>query len=128
MISGSDFAALTDDVTAIGYRDLMGEKFQRRHRKDRSIGSGNFSDESRAESGDVSDGDESSTSSSSTASTALKDWNGIRDLAGSRGLKATTAHCSGFLCGLLMMQRGVQSHPSDENLDDGFGGSQEEKR
>lgn len=128
LISGADFPALTDDMTAIGYRDLMGESFHRRGRKDCSIESWNLSDEScessRAELAYLSDGNESSTSSSSTASTALKEWNGIRDLAGSRGLKATS-HCSGFLCGLLL-QRGIQSHPSDENLRR-FGESQEKE-
>ncbi|PON49593.1 C2 domain containing protein [Parasponia andersonii] len=130
VISGSDFPALPDDITAIGYRDLMRESFRRRSRKDRSMESWSYSDESRensrAESEDLSEGDESSTSSSSTGSTVLKDWNGIRDLPVSRGLKATS-HCSGgFLCGLLL-HRGIRSDPYDQNPRC-FGGSQEQER
>lgn len=126
VISGADFATALSNRSAIAYRDLMGGSFKGRvRRKDRRSESENFSEGSRenslAESVDFSDGDESSTSSSSTASTALRDFNGIRELAGPKALKAS--QCSGFLCGLLF-QRAMQPCPSDEKLED-LGGSQE---
>ncbi|KAL5571532.1 hypothetical protein UlMin_021129 [Ulmus minor] len=123
LMSCSDFSALSN-ISAIGHRDLMGERFRRRRRKECQRELGNCSGESRenscVESGEHSDGDDSSTSSSSTASTVLKDWNGFRDLAGNKGLKGTP-NCPLLLCGLLS-QRKVHFQPSDENLHS-FGGS-----
>lgn len=131
VVSSSDFVSALANRTAIAYRDLMTESLRRR-RGDRlkvlRSESENYSEESRessrAESVDFSDGYDSSTSSSSTTSTALRDLNGIRELAGPRGLKA--AQCSGFLCGLLL-RRADQPQPCDEKPRD-FDGPQEMER
>ncbi|KAI9110089.1 hypothetical protein K1719_019130 [Acacia pycnantha] len=109
VLEGSDFPSL-NGISAIGYRDLMGEKFHHRgkHSDDKKKSKPKHADElssescenSCADSVDLSDDTESTTSSSSSASTALKDWNGVRELAGNKGLKSP-----GFLCGLLLTHR-----------------------
>ncbi|XP_061363380.1 uncharacterized protein LOC133306977 [Gastrolobium bilobum] len=116
VIEGSDFPAL-DKISAIGYRDLMGEKIRNRRRK---------TPEPKAEHADVADDvssescensctesvdeAESSTTSSSSSprTTALKEWNGVRELAGRKGLTA-----SGLLC-CLVAERSVH-HLSTSN-------------
>lgn len=117
VLEGSDFPAL-DGISAIGYRDLMGEKAHNRGKQydDKKKSKSKHADElssescenSCADSMDLSDDAKSSTSSSSSASTALKDWNGVRELAGNKGLKSP-----GFLCGLLTQRR---FHLSSTNL------------
>lgn len=102
-----DFATL-NGASAIGYRDLMGESVRRRRRPDSkkstSIEEDAHGDNSCGESGDLSDGADSTTSSSSAASTALKDWNGVRDLAGSNHLRSSSDG-GGLFCGLLVQRR-----------------------
>lgn len=108
----SDFAALSG-ASAIDYRDLTGDSISRRRRREsRSFMS--VDEEEEEELGDVSDGTASTTSSSSTASTALKDWNKVRDLAGSN-LSRSASDGAGFFCGLLMKGR-IPMCFSDQNL------------
>lgn len=121
VIEGSEFPMLNLSP-AIGLRDLMGENVRlgiksKRHENQRKLKSKDIDEyssdsceESVSEAVDFSDGTESSTSSSSTASTALKDWNGVRELAGSKGLKSP-----GLFCGLLT-QRRIHLTPSNPNL------------
>ncbi|KAI4369857.1 hypothetical protein MLD38_018257 [Melastoma candidum] len=118
LIDGSDFHALKG-ATAIGYRDLMGEtirgsKKRDRERRDRkrkqvvALPKGETDpslescETSCGDSGYFSDGCDSTTSSSSTASTVLKDWNGMRELAG-KSMKVGGGG-AGFLCGLLLQK------------------------
>jgi hypothetical protein len=114
VLVGSDFPAL-DGRSAIGYREQVGESERRRRRRESwAYGDGHSvasCENSCAESGDISDGGGSSTSSSSSASTVLKDWNGVRELAGTKGLRASDG--AGLLCGLLV-QRKFGFSPSDE--------------
>ncbi|XP_010055064.2 uncharacterized protein LOC104443389 [Eucalyptus grandis] len=126
LANGSDFTALKG-ASAIGYRDLMGQSAGPQRRGDRrrekkkkkrmsaaAAAAAEHEEVSGGEScenwwpdsaGDVSDGGESTTSSSSTASTVLtvlKDWNGIRELAG-KSLRRSS--CGGrFLCGLPLQK------------------------
>lgn len=120
LLEDSDFPAL-NGISAIGYRDLMGGK-EHHHRgkrhNDRKMSKSKQGDEvsskscenSCADSVDLSDGADSTTSSSSSTSTALKDWNGVRELAGSKAVKSP-----GFLCGLLT-QRRIHLCPSDPDM------------
>ncbi|KAB1219531.1 hypothetical protein CJ030_MR3G012327 [Morella rubra] len=118
VIVGSDMPAF-GGRSAIGYREQVGENELHRRRRDSrreswSNGDGFSSgtcENAWAESGDHSDGTDSTTSSSSSASNVLKDWNGIRDLAGTKGLGESNG--AGLLCGLLM-QRKFSFSPSDE--------------
>ncbi|KAF8026947.1 hypothetical protein BT93_E0009 [Corymbia citriodora subsp. variegata] len=123
LTSGSDFTALRG-ASAIGYRDLMGHSMgphrrgdRRREKKKKRLSAaataaaaehGEVSGGDSCENwwpdsaGDVSDGGDSTTSSSSTASTVLKDWNGMRELAG-KSLRRSS--CGGrFLCGLPLQK------------------------
>ncbi|KAJ4728180.1 Calcium-dependent lipid-binding domain-containing protein [Melia azedarach] len=122
LIDGSDFTAF-DNVSAIGYRDLMG-KGQRKEKvgKSKSKSSAEEFDagdddesweNSSCAGSQYSDGGDSTASSSSTTSTVLKDWNGINCLARKNCLRSAS---ESMLCGLLM-ERKHRSRPSDENLD-----------
>lgn len=116
IINGSDFTALTG-MSAIGYRDLMGESFRRRRRDRRKRAGkaeeplgGESCENSCADSADFSDGAESTASSSSAASTSvLKDLNGVREVAGPRELRSDGG---GFFCG-FPFQKKVHSSPSN---------------
>ncbi|XP_002511946.2 uncharacterized protein LOC8286712 [Ricinus communis] len=129
VIDGSDFATL-NGASAIGYRDLMGEKQRRRRRPPRDLKKSVSMEEvgnaenSCGESGDLSsDGADSTTSSSSSAaSTALKDWNSVRNLAGNH--LRSSSDGGGFFCG-LMKQRRLTMCLSAQNLSS-FSGSQRE--
>jgi hypothetical protein len=114
VIAGSDFPAL-EGRSAIGYREQVGENERRRRRRESWTYGDGLSvascENSCAESEDISDGGESTTSSSSSASNVLKDWNGIQELAGTKGLSASNG--AGLLCGLLI-QRNISFNPSDE--------------
>lgn len=114
VIDGSEFAALTG-MSAIGYRDLMGESLHRRRKEPPRRRMEKTEDCSGGESCENSccdsDGTDSTTSSSSTASTVLKELNGLREMAG-KGLKSSNA---GYLCGLVT-QRKIHLSPSDQNF------------
>ncbi|KAK7337999.1 hypothetical protein VNO77_18594 [Canavalia gladiata] len=111
VIDGSGFPAL-EKISAIGYRDLMGEKIQQRQKKTADEKSKEaVEEEVSSESWENSwteegEGESSTSSSSSPRTTALKDWNGVRELAGNEKLTVTS---SGFLC-CLMAHRGVHQH------------------
>ncbi|XP_038877998.1 uncharacterized protein LOC120070201 [Benincasa hispida] len=102
----SDLASL-NGVSAIGYRDLMGESFNRRRRTKSKVWGSEISLESHdAESPEMSDGSESSSSSAcspSEKSNVLRDLNGIRNLGGTKTLKPSKS--TGFLCGLVMQKK-----------------------
>ncbi|KAI6707737.1 hypothetical protein NL676_010699 [Syzygium grande] len=118
---GSDFTALKG-APAIGYRDLMGQSAggpqrrgdRRREKKKKRLSAAAEEDRREASggepcekwwhdsAGDVSDGGDSTTSSSSTASTVLKEWNGMRELAG-KSLRRYSCG-GGFLCGLPLQR------------------------
>ncbi|CAJ1961219.1 unnamed protein product [Sphenostylis stenocarpa] len=116
VMDGSGFPAL-EKIPAIGYRDLMGEKIQQRRRKtveekskelkEEEVLSSESCDNSCTEEGEG----ESSTASSSSSPRTLKDWNGVRELAGN---KALTMSASGFLC-CLVSQRSVHQQFSPTN-------------
>ncbi|KAI4355168.1 hypothetical protein L6164_003966 [Bauhinia variegata] len=120
VLDGSGFPSM-NRASAIGYHNLMGEKIQHSGKRDdlrrksfpiskdgdeTSSKSSGFCENSLSESGDISDGTESSTSSSSTV---LGDWNGVREMVGSKGLKSP-----GLLCGLLT-QRRIRTSSSNPN-------------
>ncbi|TKY61305.1 BON1-associated protein 2 [Spatholobus suberectus] len=118
VMDGSGFPAL-EKISAIGYRDLMGEKIQHRRKKtpeekpkEEEVLSSESCENSCAEEGE---GESSTASSSSsprtTTTTALKDWNGVRELAGNKGLTVTA---SGFLC-CLVTQRSVHQQLTPTN-------------
>ncbi|KAG6582658.1 hypothetical protein SDJN02_20932, partial [Cucurbita argyrosperma subsp. argyrosperma] len=114
----SDFASL-NGVSAIGYRDLMGESFNRRRRKKSKAGDSEISVESHdAESLDMSDGSESSSSSfsSPTRPNVLRDVNGVRNLGATKTLNQSSS--SGFLCGLAMQRKTTMADlpPSEKSL------------
>jgi len=118
VVAGSGFPAL-EKISAIGYRDLMGEKIKNRRKKlleQKSEEVTMAGEEASSESCDNQSVDEEgSTTTSSTSSpktTALKEWNGVRELAaGNKGLAG-----SGFLC-CLVAQRSVTSlAPSKSNI------------
>ena len=95
VVDASDFPAL-NKISAIGYRDLMGIKIKRHHRKKKKK-------KAAPEEEFSSDSAEScSLSPPRTTAAALKEWNGVRELAGKKGLTA-----SGFLC-CLVAPRGIQ--------------------
>ncbi|KAG6725531.1 hypothetical protein I3843_02G029800 [Carya illinoinensis] len=112
VIFDSEFPAL-EGRSAIGYREQVEENERhRRWRENRRESWSNGDGENSCPgSGDHSDGGDSTTSSSSSASNVLKDWNGIRELAGTKGLKASNG--AGLLCGLLMQRKFCYS-PKDE--------------
>ncbi|XP_077252618.1 uncharacterized protein LOC143892027 [Tasmannia lanceolata] len=100
MISGSLHVSFPDNK-AIGYRDLMGGKIKTRRRQPIGKNGENSGEDS---SGEYSGGRQED----SDASSALKNWNGMREvLGGSRTLN---------LCG-LGFQRKIHLSPSDQNLD-----------
>ncbi|XP_027352883.1 BON1-associated protein 2 [Abrus precatorius] len=108
VIDGSGFPAL-EKISAIGYRDLMGEKIQQRRKKraqeksKEEEGWSESCENSCTDSMEEGEGESSTSSSSSPRTTALKDWNGVRELAGNKRLTLTA---SGFLC-CLVAQRSV---------------------
>ncbi|CAJ2631369.1 unnamed protein product [Trifolium pratense] len=124
VVDGSDFPAALEKISAIGYRDLMGEKIKYRRRKllEPKLKEVVTGEEVSSESCDNDnsctesvDEEESTTTSSSTSpkTTALKDWNGVRELTvtGKTGLAG-----SGFLC-CLVAQRNVHSlAPTNSNI------------
>ncbi|OVA01883.1 C2 calcium-dependent membrane targeting [Macleaya cordata] len=117
MINGSDFSALTG-VSAIGYRDLMGENRRKRRRnpasgEDRS-GINSCENRSCGDSAEYSSDADSSCSSSSTNSNVLKDLNGKREMAGNKE-RSSSLDGAGSLCG-LGFQRKIHLSPSDQNL------------
>jgi hypothetical protein len=123
VVEGSSFPAL-EKISAIGYRDLMGEKIKHRRRKllEPKLKEVVTGEEVSSESCDNDnsctesvDEEESTTTSSSSSpkTTALKDWNGVRELTvtGKKGLAG-----SGFLC-CLVAQRNVNSlAPTNSNI------------
>ncbi|KAH1259531.1 hypothetical protein GmHk_03G008969 [Glycine max] len=99
VMDGSGFPAL-EKISALGYRDLMGEKIhqrRRRNRRKRKCCRNFCTEEGEGESWTAS------SSSSPRTTAALKDWNGLRELAGNKGLAMSA---SGFLC-CLVTQRSV---------------------
>ncbi|KAL7002433.1 hypothetical protein U1Q18_003586 [Sarracenia purpurea var. burkii] len=117
VVNGLDITAITG-LSAICFRDLMGEDRRRRNNrrgsdKSEQSSGGESCDFSCGDSMDLSDGADSTTSSSSTTSTALKDWNCERgEMAGKKELKSDG---KGSLCG-LMLQRKIHLRPSDQNF------------
>lgn len=126
----SEWSKELDEISAIGYRDLMGkgESFRRRHRRDSMTRSSkeNYSgsesvENSCAESVENSDcGDSVKSTSPSPAAEKriLKEANGVRGLAaGTKALRtAVPSDGARFLCCLLTTQRKVQL-PSDKNAE-----------
>ncbi|KAL0547775.1 hypothetical protein IC582_012200 [Cucumis melo] len=115
MVNGnSDFASL-NGVSAIGYRDLMGESLNRRRRTRSKVWGSETSLESHdPESSEISDGSESSSSSACSPSgkpNVLRDLNAIRNLGGTKTLKPSKS--SGFLCGLVMQKKTTTTTTSD---------------
>lgn len=115
VMDGSGFPAL-EKIWAIGYRDLMGENIQQRPRKtaeDKSKEEEVFSSESCENSCTEEGEGESSTASSSSSprTVTLRDWNGVRELTGNKGL---TMSASGFLC-CLVSQGSVDEQFSPTN-------------
>ncbi|QHO42952.1 probable lactoylglutathione lyase, chloroplastic [Arachis hypogaea] len=111
----SDFPAL-HKISAIGYRDLMGMKMkeQRKKKKNKKAPEEELSSDSCENScaDSVEEADSSSSSSSLSpsatgAGAVLKEWNGVRELAGNKGLAA-----SGFLCCFMVAPRTVPEHHS----------------
>ncbi|KAK7332786.1 hypothetical protein VNO80_29541 [Phaseolus coccineus] len=110
VMEGSGFPAL-DKISAIGYRDLMGENIQQRRRKtaEEEALSSESCENSCTEEGE---GESSTASSSSSPRTVtLRDWNGVRELAGNKTL---TMSASGFLC-CLVSQGSVHQQFSPTN-------------
>ncbi|KAK7258540.1 hypothetical protein RIF29_24120 [Crotalaria pallida] len=142
VIDGAEFPALKSkkNFSAIGYRDLMGEKIQPSRKKTESVHftepqppkltknssssiettSSNASCEEGSLTESLTDGTESveTASSSSNSSprtvTALKEWNGVRGMAGA-GNKGLTVG-SGFLC-CLVANRNVRLSPSSAAIE-----------
>ncbi|KAF6172951.1 hypothetical protein GIB67_006327 [Kingdonia uniflora] len=120
LINSSDFAAL-NGISAIGYRDLMGDNPRQKRResfpRQKSIKRDEYFDEncfkdswkssfkdSCKSSDEYSDADWTcSSSSTTTTSTVLRDWNCKREMAGK------------LLCG-LGFQRKIHLSPSDPEL------------
>lgn len=103
MVDGSGFPAL-EKISAIGYHDLMGEKIKHRRKKlleqkpkEVTVAGEEVSSESCDAESSVDEGSTTTSSTSSPKTTALKEWNGVRELsAGNKGLVG-----SGFLCCLV---------------------------
>ncbi|RDX75473.1 hypothetical protein CR513_44634, partial [Mucuna pruriens] len=117
VIDGSGFPAL-EKISAIGFRDLMGDNLQYRRKKtpeekskEEEMFSSESCDNSCTEEGEGEGESSTASSSSSPRTTALKDWNGVRELAGNKGL---TMSASGFLC-CLVNQRSVHQQLSPTN-------------
>lgn len=129
VMNGSDFSNI-GNVTAIAYRDLMmGECIRRKSRKDRKEVSGNCSPASQENwaSGSLcSEGGDSTSSSASSTPSALKEWNGVTNLAGTKGSKLT-CRSPGLLCCLMGQMKTLNPLSSNENLC-GFGGSPDRER
>jgi len=100
--------ALTGGVSAIGFRDLIGESL--RARTHRSIKKSKSAvrlsrENSFRDSDDQSDGCDSTTSSSSTASRALREWNEVaRELEGTNHVRSSSDGGI-LLCGLVSSPR-----------------------
>lgn len=126
VIEGSEFPALArNKISAIGYRDLMGEKIQLNRRKTEpereakpkkcaiataiadevvAVASSESCENSFTDSTEGAESTSTSSTSSprtTAAAAALKEWNGVRELAGNKGLTA-----SGFLCCLVAHRSG----------------------
>ncbi|XP_050387667.1 uncharacterized protein LOC126803969 [Argentina anserina] len=134
----SEWSKELDDVLAIGYQDLMGkgESFRRRRRRDSLARSAeNFSGSESRETSSCNESVENSDSGESTPASpaykspskltspaavkrALKEMNGVRDLAAGTKAFRTAVPSDGarFLCCLLTTRRKVQSS-SDENAE-----------
>lgn len=116
VMDGSGFPAL-EKISAIGYRDLMGEKIQHRRKKtipEEEVLSSESCENSWTEEGEGESSTASSSSSPRTTAAALKDWNGVRELAGNKSVAMTA---SGFLC-CLVTHRSVhqqQLSPTSQN-------------
>lgn len=103
VVDGSGFPAL-EKISAIGYHDLMGEKIKHRRKKlleqkpkEVTVAGEEVSSESCDAESSVDEGSTTTSSTSSPKTTALKEWNGVRELAaGNKGLVG-----SGFLCCLV---------------------------
>ncbi|MED6184347.1 hypothetical protein PIB30_046502 [Stylosanthes scabra] len=115
----SDFPALLK-ISAIGYRDLMGMKMkeQRKKKKKNKAPEEEASTDSCENScvDSVEEADSSSSSSSLSPSTTgaaavLKEWNGVRELAGKKELAA-----SGFLCCFMVAPRCIQPVHEDHSF------------
>ncbi|KAK7285831.1 hypothetical protein RJT34_20613 [Clitoria ternatea] len=114
VVEGSGFPAL-EKISAMGFRDLMGETIQQRRKK---TAKETVAEEASSEScenclTEEGEGESSSTASSSSSpkTTALKDWNGVRELAGKKEL---TMSGSGLLC-CLVAHRSVSVHHVTSN-------------
>nr|XP_008371149.2 uncharacterized protein LOC103434567 [Malus domestica] len=124
VIDGSYLAPAVSELSAVGYRDLMGngESFRCRRRDSMKSKSsdypGNSKENSFTESAENSDVCESAASSLATPLPPLKEVNMITELAGTtrQVLKARPMDGSRFLC-CLLTQRKMQYCPSDENAD-----------
>ncbi|KAL2345868.1 hypothetical protein Fmac_007153 [Flemingia macrophylla] len=102
VMDASGFPAL-EKISAIGFRDLMGEKMRKKvaTKEEEVVSSDSCTDEGEGE----------SSTASSSSSPALKDWNGVRELAGNKEL---TISASGFLC-CLVTQRSIHQQLSPNN-------------
>ncbi|KAM2647595.1 hypothetical protein TB1_000823 [Malus domestica] len=124
VIDGSYLAPAVSELSAIGYRDLMGkgESFRRRRRESMKSKSSDYPGDSKensfTESAENSDVCESAASSPATPLPPLKELNTITELAGTtrQVLKARPMDGSRFLC-CLLTQRKMQYGPSEENAD-----------
>ncbi|KAJ8900606.1 hypothetical protein K2173_025383 [Erythroxylum novogranatense] len=130
VVTGDSELTALNGASALGYRDLMGVSVRRKRpglKKSKSVSLRKDypGENSWCDSGYTSDGTESSsTSSSSTASTVLKDFNGIRDLAGTDHVRSSSDG-GGMFCGLLTHKVLLPVCLSAHNLR-GYCGSQKE--
>ncbi|KAM7276322.1 hypothetical protein ACFE04_018188 [Oxalis oulophora] len=129
VVNNPEFTAAMTDVSAIGYRDLMGGRRGRRNdgggmRKVKSMEfhMAGLTDEND---GNLSDGSELTTSSLTSSPTPpLKSWNRVRDLAGtnnSNGHVRSSSDGGGMLSFLMNKKKPVRSE-SQNNLS-GLSGS-----
>ncbi|KAM7260882.1 hypothetical protein ACFE04_026357 [Oxalis oulophora] len=133
VINNPEFDAVMSDVSAVGYRDLMGNRRRGNDgiRKVKSMDFQVFMDNNSVngdgdgdgvESGNTSDGGDSiSSNSSSTTSTALKSWNGFRDFVGNSSINNHVRSSSdgGGMLSCFIKQRKpprLRPSPSDPNL------------
>ncbi|KNA08442.1 hypothetical protein SOVF_162480 [Spinacia oleracea] len=108
--ASSEVGSSLAGVSAIGYRDFMGESHQRRKHRRGVSDQSSESESCGGDSVDYSDGSES-TDSSTSGSNILKELNGRREMAGK---------CNGegmILCG-LGFQKKIQRRPSDQDIKD----------
>ena len=125
VVDASDFPGL-HEISAIGYHDLMEMKIKH-HRKKASpapeekpkpkLAAAAVSSDSCENSGaeSVDEGESSTTTTSSspspTKAPALKEWNGVRELAGNKELTS-----SAFLC-CLVARRNIQLPPTNPAME-----------